>query len=108
MTNAAMSLTVCIIGIILVLYSNLYMWKTQILYVKRHNRAEKNLMSVAYANAFLLLTLLMKLFAVFYSNPVLQSAADVFLLGAVLFLMMLAYFLKNTLYKNLRAMSLLK
>jgi hypothetical protein len=99
------SLLVCIVGIILALYSNLYMWKTQILYVKRHNRAEKNLMSVAYANAFLLLTFLMKLFNVFYNNTILQNATDVFLLGAVIFLMLLSYSLKNTLYKNLRALS---
>ncbi|MFH0868843.1 MAG: hypothetical protein V1839_01305 [archaeon] len=99
------SLLISIVGIILALYSNLYIWKTQILYVKRHNRAEKNLMSVAYANAFLLLTFLMKLFTVFYSNPILQRTADVFLLGSVMFMMLLTYSLKNTLYKSLKAMA---
>jgi len=102
--NDSFSFAIYAVGIFLALYSNLYTWRTQYYYIKKHDKAEKNLFAINYANAFLLVTFFLKLASVFFTNNAsLQTAADISLFGSVLFLVLLSYHLKNTLYKNLKA-----
>lgn len=82
-------------GIVLVLYASIYAWQIQMPYIKRHGKIEKNLLAVKYANVFLLLVFSFKLIALFYGVE-LQLATDVALFIAVLSLIALMFFLKDT------------